>query len=90
MIRGRVSGKIWASRRIETMPTGAYLEVETEKGDRLIAYDPLGCAPGEAVLITQGSVAAGYFEGSTAPIDALIVGSIDEETSPKTGKPRKR
>jgi len=90
MIRARVSGKIWASRRIETMPSGGYLEVETEKGDRLIAFDPLGCAPGEAVLITQGSVAAGHFTGQTAPIDALIIGSIDEETTEKTGKTRKR
>ncbi|MFX0541197.1 EutN/CcmL family microcompartment protein [Roseovarius sp. S1116L3] len=89
MIRATVSGKIWASRRIETMPIGAYLEVETETGARLIAYDPLGCAPGEAVLITQGSVAAAYFTGHTAPIDALIIGSIDEETSQKTGKSRK-
>lgn len=89
MIRATVSGKIWASRRIDTVPTGAYLEVETESGARLIAFDPLGCAPGEAVLITQGSVAAAYFTGQTAPIDALIIGSIDEETSNKTGKSRK-
>lgn len=89
MIRGRVSGKIWASRRIDTMPSGAYLEVETETGQRLIAFDPLGCAPGEAVLLTQGSVAAGYFTGQSAPIDALIIGSIDEEASKTTGKSRK-
>ncbi len=89
MIRATVSGKIWASRRIESVPTGAYLEVETEKGDRLIAFDPLGCAPGEAVLVTQGSVAAAYFTGQTAPIDALIIGSIDEDTPNKSGKTRK-
>jgi ethanolamine utilization protein EutN len=89
MIRATVSGKIWASRRIETMPTGAYLEVETEKGDRLIAFDPLGCAPGEAVLITQGSVAAAYFDGKQAAIDALIIGSIDEATANTPGKSRK-
>lgn len=89
MIRATVSGKIWASRRITTMPTGGYLEVETEIGARLIAFDPLGCALGEAVLITQGSVAAAYFKGDTVPIDALIIGSIDEETSQKTGKSRK-
>jgi ethanolamine utilization protein EutN len=39
----------------------------------------LGCNDGEAVLITQGSVAAGYFKGKTAPVDALIIGSIDEQ-----------
>ncbi len=89
MIRATVSGKIWATRRIETVPAGAYLEVETEKGDRLIAFDPLGCAPGESVLITQGSVAAGYFSSRGAPIDALIIGSIDEAKPNTSGKSRK-
>ncbi len=79
MIRGRVSGRIWSSKHIETMPSGALLEVTLDTGGCLIALDPLGCADGEAVLITQGSVAAGYFTKSRAPIDALIIGSIDEQ-----------
>lgn len=80
MIKGRVIGKIWSSRRVNTLPSGALLEVQTEGGAQLIAFDPLGCNTGEAVLITQGSVAAGYFSGKSAPVDALIIGSIDEET----------
>ena len=79
MIRGRVSGRIWSSKHIETMPSGALLEVTLDTGGSLIALDPLGCADGEAVLITQGSVAAGYFTKTRAPIDALIIGSIDEQ-----------
>lgn len=79
MIRGRVTGRVWSSKRIETMPAGALLEVETEGGGRIVAFDPLGCADGEAVLITQGSVAAGYFTKIKAPVDALIIGSIDEQ-----------
>ena len=79
MIRGRVTGQVWATRRVETMPSGALLEVETDGGGTLIAYDPLGCAKGELVLITQGSVAAGYFTSMKAPVDALIIGSIDEK-----------
>jgi len=77
MIRGRVTGRGWSSKQVETVPNGALLEVETDRG-KLIAFDPLGCADGEAVLITQGSVAAGYFTKHKAPIDALIIGSIDE------------
>lgn len=80
MIEGRVIGKIWSSRSVPSLPAGALLEVETEGGAKLIAFDPLGCNTGEAVLITQGSVAAGYFTGKTAPVDALIIASIDEET----------
>ena len=79
MIRGRVVGRIWSSKHIETLPSGGLLEVETDGGGKLIAFDPLGCAEGEAVLITQGSVAAGYFTKFKAPVDALIIGSINEE-----------
>ncbi len=81
MIRARVSGRLWSTRHIGTLPTGALLEVETETGAKLIAFDPLGCALGEMVLITQGSVAAAWFTERSAPIDALIIGSIDEESA---------
>ncbi len=78
MITGRVIGRLWSTKRIDTLPQGALLEVELENKSRLIAFDPLGCGTDEMVLITQGSVAAGYFEGTKAPVDALIIGSIDE------------
>ncbi len=89
MIRGRVSGRLWSTRHIGTLPTGALLEVETESGAKLIAFDPLGCADGEAVLVVQGSTAATWFEDKQAPIDALIIGSIDEATAGKPAAKRK-
>lgn len=79
MIRGRVVGQIWSSKRIETVPNGALLTIETDKGEQLVAFDPLGCAQGEAVLVTRGSAALGYFANKKAAIDALIIGSIDED-----------
>ncbi|MEX0449893.1 EutN/CcmL family microcompartment protein [Spiribacter sp. 221] len=79
MIRGRVTGQVWATKRIETLPHGALLSVELENGGELIALDVLGCGVGESVLMTTGSVAAGYFTAMKAPIDALIIGSIDEQ-----------
>jgi ethanolamine utilization protein EutN len=78
MVKGRVIGRLWSTKRIGTLPQGALLEVELENGTRLVAFDPLGCGDGEQVLVTQGSVAAAYFE-TKASIDALIVGSIDEQ-----------
>ncbi|MBT4891128.1 MAG: ethanolamine utilization protein EutN [Rhodospirillales bacterium] len=83
MIRGRVKGRCWATKRIDDMPQGALLDVELENGSHIIAFDPLGCGDGEQVLITQGSVAAGYFKSIKAPIDALIIGSLDEESTGK-------
>ncbi|QIE46305.1 EutN/CcmL family microcompartment protein [Pseudohalocynthiibacter aestuariivivens] len=81
MIKGTVKGKVWSSRRVPSLPSGALLDVETESGARMIAFDPLGCNTGETVLITQGSVAAAYFNGRNAPVDALIIGSIDDDTN---------
>ncbi|MFT7596066.1 MAG: ethanolamine utilization protein EutN [Paracoccaceae bacterium] len=78
MIKGKVTGRVWSSKHIETLPAGALLEVTLEGGGTMVAFDPLGCAEGETVLITQGSVAAGYFTRVKAPVDALIIGSIDE------------
>jgi ethanolamine utilization protein EutN len=80
MIRGRVKGRYWSTKRVTTLPHGALLDVELENGAHVIAFDPLGCGDGELVLITQGSVAATYFADMKATVDALIVGSLDEET----------
>jgi ethanolamine utilization protein EutN len=77
MIRGKITGRVWSSKHIETLPNGALLEVDVA-GNTLVAFDPLGCAVGEEVLITQGSVAAAFFTKHKAPVDALIIGSIDE------------
>ncbi len=79
MISGRVIGQFWASKRIGTLPQGALLHVALDGGGHIIALDPLGCGEGEHVLITQGSVAAGYFENVRAPVDALVIGSLDEQ-----------
>ncbi|HEX2214508.1 MAG TPA: EutN/CcmL family microcompartment protein [Mycobacterium sp.] len=78
MIAGTVIGQVWATRRIDGIPAGAFLEVEVDgSGSRLIAFDVLGSGMGEHVLVTQGSVAASWFTGTPPPVDALIIGSID-------------
>jgi len=64
---------------VDTLPVGALLEVEVNGGGRIVAFDPLGCNEKEFVLVTQGSVAAAYFRGKNVPVDALIIGSIDEQ-----------
>ena len=80
MIKGKVVGQIWASKRIDTLPQGALLEVAISDGTVLVAFDPLGCGEEEEVLVTQGSVAASYFEGTKPPVDALVIGSVDERS----------
>lgn len=79
MILGRVTGQIWSSRKLDTIPSAALLEVKTDTGAVIITLDTIGCDIGEKVLVTTGSVAAAQFPDIRAPIDALIIASIDEE-----------
>ncbi len=97
MKTGYVVGRVWATKRLGEMPSGALLEIDLESagggggggaGERLVAFDPLGCGEGERVLVTQGSVAKGWFQEGNAVIDALVVGSLDPtgeaKASPKS------
>jgi ethanolamine utilization protein EutN len=79
MVTGRVTGNVWASRRLDKVPAGALLEVELDGAqERIVAFDVLGCGVGERVLVTRGHAAASWFADG-APIDALVVGSVDEK-----------
>ena len=80
MIKAKVVGSVWSTKRIEGLPNGALLEVEVDGGGpRLVAFDVLGSGIGEHVLVATGSVAAAYFPDPHPPVDALIIGSIDPE-----------
>jgi ethanolamine utilization protein EutN len=96
MKTGYVVGRVWATKRLGELPSGALLEIDLEAlsggaGERVVAFDPLGCGEGERVLVTQGSVAKGWFKDGTAVVDALVVGSLDPtgETSGETKAPSK-
>jgi ethanolamine utilization protein EutN len=80
MLKARVVGRVWSSKKIEGLPNGAFLEVEVDDGgSRLVAFDVLGSGVGEHVLVATGSVAAAWFPDPHPPVDALVIGSIDEQ-----------
>ena len=82
MIRATVTGTVWASRRLKEIPNGAFLEVEaTGSHATFVAFDVLGSGIGEEVLVVQGSVASAWFGESHPPVDALIIGSVDPQSS---------
>lgn len=79
MLKAVVVGNVWATKRVEGLPNGAFLEVQVDGGgSRLVAFDVLGSGVGERVLVATGSVAAAYFPDPHPPVDALVIGSIDE------------
>lgn len=85
MLKATVVGNVWATRRVDGLPNGAFLEVEVDGGSRLVAFDVLGSGVGEHVLVATGSVAATWIAHAPStsstphpPVDALIIGSIDQ------------
>ncbi len=85
MLKATVTGRIWSTKKIAEVPTGSILEVVVdESSSKLLAFDPLGCGEGEKVIIATGSVAAAWFPGKSPPIDALIIGSIDDAATRKS------
>jgi ethanolamine utilization protein EutN len=78
MLKATVVGNVWSTKKVAGLPNGAFLEVEADGGARLVAFDVLGTGVGERVLIASGSVAAAYFPDPHPPLDALVIGSIDE------------
>jgi ethanolamine utilization protein EutN len=94
MLKATVTGSVWATRRIDGIPRGAFLEVTPDGGSPLVAFDVLGSGTGERVLVATGSVASGWLSPEHPPIDALIIGSLDQsseggETGSKTTRRRK-
>ena len=87
MLKATVSGSVWATRRVDGIPRGAFLEVAPDGGAPLVAFDVLGCGLGERVLIATGSVASGFLGPEHPPIDALIIGSLDASSEQEGGEP---
>ena len=79
MLKATVTGRIWSTKKLGEVPAGSILEVQIDgTTTTLLAFDPLGCGDGEKVIVATGSVAASWFPGKSPPIDALVIGSIDE------------
>ena len=84
MIIGKVVGSVVAPRKNEKLIGSKFMIVETlaatgaEK--RLGAVDNGGAGSGELVLVATGSAARVGCDQSSAPIDAAIVGIIDNGT----------
>lgn len=85
---GKVISNIWATRKAESM-TGVKLMIvqildrpNNGQGDIIVAADLIGAGIGEKVLVSEGSSARQMAGCVDSPIDAMIVGIIDEEKKP--------
>ena len=84
MIVGKVIGSVVSTRKINTLQGSKLMVVEplsTMDGpkSKIIAIDNIGAGIGELVLVATGSAARIGSHMADSPVDAAIVGIIDEE-----------
>ena len=82
MIAAKVIDNIWATRKADSLIGLKFMLVEilggSDAGRFLIAADTIGAGIGERVLVCTGSSARKMLDRDDVPIDAVIVGIIDE------------
>ncbi len=82
---GRVIGNIWATRKEEKLAGLKLLIVQPiniidGSNDKvpIIAADIIGAGIGETVILVGGSSARGAAGGMEIPVDATVVGIVDD------------
>ena len=82
MIIGKVVGSVVSTRKNDNLIGNKFMIVEPipslKVSNRIVAIDKIGAGIGEYVLVAQGSAARVGCGMETAPVDAAIVGIIDE------------
>lgn len=84
MIVGKVIGNVWATRKEEGLSGMKLMVVRrldactNEELDTLVAVDFIGAGIGDRVLVSSGSSARYTGSSTDTPVDATIIGIIDE------------
>ena len=84
MILGRVYGSVVSTHKLESLVGSKFMLVQCiEKGELvekyLVAVDGVGAGIGDDVIIAEGSSARIGMRNQNAPVDALIIGILDEK-----------
>ena len=83
MIIGKVTGSVVSTRKNENLIGSKFMIVEPVAdmggGSNIVAVDNVGAGIGEKVLVALGSAARIGCGKELSPIDAAIVGIIDED-----------
>lgn len=84
MIVGKVVGSVVATRKNENLIGSKFLIVEplehmkNTMGGRIVTIDNVGAGIGEIVLVALGSAARIGCNLDQSPVDAAIVGIVDD------------
>jgi ethanolamine utilization protein EutN len=84
MITAKVLDNIWSTRKSDSLTGLKFMLTEVigggaDDGRRLVAVDTLSAGIGDRVLLVLGTAARRMVGNDSIPVDAAIVGIIDED-----------
>lgn len=83
MLAAKLVDNVWATRKIESLNGLKFMLAEVidkdDEGKRLIVVDLIGAGIGDRVIICEGSSAGRIFDANILPVDAAVIGIIDED-----------
>ena len=86
MLTAKLTGDIWSTRKAESLNGLKLMQAEiigggSDSGKRIIVVDIISAGIGDRVIITTGSSARRMLGNDDVPVDAVVVGIIDEDCS---------
>lgn len=83
MVAARLIDNVWATRKTESLNGLKFMLAEiiggTREGERLIVADIISAGIGDRVIVSTGSSARRMLENDDIPVDAVVIGIIDED-----------
>lgn len=84
MITAKLIGHIWSTRKADSLNGLKLMQAEiigggTDSGKRIIVVDIISAGIGDRVIVTTGSSARRMLGNDDVPVDAVVVGIIDED-----------
>ncbi|MGI6751794.1 MAG: EutN/CcmL family microcompartment protein [Anaerovoracaceae bacterium] len=84
MLTARLINNIWATRKAEALNGLKLMLAEvigggTYDGRRMVVIDTISAGIGDRVLVCTGSSARRMLGDDNMPVDAVVVGIIDED-----------
>ena len=78
MMIGTVIGRVVATQKVKSLVGYTLLRIKSEDGSVFVAADSLGAGIGATVIVTRGGAVQIALD-RPAPIDAMVVGIVDQD-----------
>ena len=83
MITAKLIDNVWATRKADSLNGFKFMLAEviggTNEGERMIVVDNISAGIGDRVIVCTGSGARRMLGDDNIPVDAVVVGIIDED-----------